>query len=1204
MVASWIGKAYADTFTYEKINYFITGASTCKVMSIYDIYNLTTVNIPPTVVYKNKSYTVTGIGNGAFSNKNSITSLYIPYTVTDIERQTLCSISTLKSITVDSNNPVYDSRNSCNAIIHTATNTLLYACNATTVPATVTAIGQFAFYNFNNSTLTIPSSVKRIGRYAFDNSTINTINLNEGLEIIEYAFSNSNINSIIIPSTVDSIYHDAFSQANLKHVTFKGSPCLGSWCFYDCKNIETMTFEKGIRCKDYAYNGIDGVFSGCSIAKVIIKNLSEWCKSDFKVILPYGAGDNMPPSLSGRYYSDEDTEIIDLVIPEDVTDICGGAFSGWKYIQSVKFHQNVKSIGAFAFSGCSSLHSINLPPSLKKINDGTFDGCTFKTLTIPDSLEYCGSYPPNLEKVIIPNLKGWYKMTFGTVWRDLNATPYNPLMQAKHLYVDENTEITDLVIPGSVTSINANVFRGCEGLKSVTFEEGVASIGRYAFYDCTGLQSVNLPSSITSIDGSAFGNCNGIVDASVNDLEAWCRVKISGLPDSNPFYFTHTFKVKGKEVNNLEIPSTITDISFQAFINCTNIVSLKIPNSVKTIGGLAFSGCSSLETVIVDNTTPPSIKESTFSTYQTTALFVPEGSKKTYQNATYWKNFKSIYDGLPQYDCVADGLYYILDNNKATLIYRDKRYNSYSGNIIIPSQVTRDGKSYEVTKIGDEAFLNCTELTSVSIPESVTTIGARAFSGCKSLSYIDLPDHLKQISVNAFENCPATLYASVPSTTLLCLWNGGYEPMRKESDDKLAAPTCQTIGTTQTTATLAINPYYEGFVYTYDNASIERDTIRLDNLYPNKETAGRLLDVSLNDTHYQAAVSFRTKSTSPTISKVASTASSITVEGTCQPGDAIVLHQEFFAGSTKADTTYMKITGLDPSASQEFRYYVYGGEWMGGTSYRWSENVQRSFSTSALTLTTLEPKVVAKGNVVVSATTNLDEMEGNVGFEWRKIDAPDVIPSKQGPSVIYNGTLEGIVKNLDATSYYKVRPYYKAASGNLYYGEWIGFDPADFSYFEPTVYTNEIALVADGTVTLTGYALQGSDDIIEQGFQYWVQESYANTHAHRAPANGITTVKATGQRMTVEIKGLTGGITYGYRSYVKTATGMTYGEEYEFTTPVSSAIEEVSLGSSAKRQGLQGVYTLSGIKVADSLTEAPHLPKGIYVVNGRKVVVK
>ena len=259
------------------------------------------------------------------------------------------------------------------------------------------------------------------------------------------------------------------------------------------------------------------------------------------------------------------------------------------------------------------------------------------------------------------------------------------------------------------------------------------------------------------------------------------------------------------------------------------------------------------------------------------------------------------------------------------------------------------------------------------------------------------------------------------------------------------------------------------------------------------------------------------------------------------------------------------------------------------------------FRTPKLLLTTLEPKVVNKGEVIIAAETNMMDNTPEAGFEWRKTDAPDVITSKTGEAVVYNGKMEGIIKNLDVNEYYKFRPYYKKVDGNVIYGDWIGFDPSDFSYFEPTVYTDDYVEVIDEKAILVGYALQGSDEIIEQGFEYW-KDGTANDNDFYAPSNDITTIIASGQRMAAQVGGLSSETTYCFRAFVKTNRGTTYGEECKFTMPFVSKIEDVQStdGSTFK----VGIYNLSGVKIAESMQDVRKLHKGIYIVNGKKMIVK
>jgi len=112
--------------------------------------------------------TVTNIGNGAFAGCTGLTSIEIPSNITNIDNGAFAGCTGLTSINVNSNNTVYDSRNNCNAIIKTETNTLVQGCKTTIIPDSVTSIGDSAFSRcFNITSIDIPSGVTSIGNEAF-----------------------------------------------------------------------------------------------------------------------------------------------------------------------------------------------------------------------------------------------------------------------------------------------------------------------------------------------------------------------------------------------------------------------------------------------------------------------------------------------------------------------------------------------------------------------------------------------------------------------------------------------------------------------------------------------------------------------------------------------------------------------------------------------------------------------------------------------------------------------------------------------------------------------------------------------------------------------------------------------------------------------------------------------------------------------------
>lgn len=115
-------------------------------------------------------------------------------------------------------------------------------------------------------------------------------------------------------------------------------------------------------------------------------------------------------------------------------------------------------------------------------------------------------------------------------------------------------------------------------------------------------------------------------------------------------------------------------------------------------------------------------------------------------------------------------IYYKWINNKTELaVYYEYYYDSethspYSGNIVIPKFIEYSGKTYNVTSIGKEAFLNCSGLTSVTIPSSVTSIGSWAFRGCSGLSSITIPNSVTSINDCAFYGCSSLTSITIPNS--------------------------------------------------------------------------------------------------------------------------------------------------------------------------------------------------------------------------------------------------------------------------------------------------------------------------------------------------------------------------------------------------------------------------------------------------------
>ena len=259
------------------------------------------------------------------------------------------------------------------------------------------------------------------------------------------SYSNEYTGVVNIPSSityngkgysVTSIRYDAFRDcSSLTSVTIPNSvTSIGSSAFYDCSGLTSVTIPNSVTSiGEYAFfdtawynnqpNGL--VYAG-------------------KVAYKYKG--TMPANTS-------------ISLNEGTLSITSSAFSGYSGLTSISIPNSVTSIGSSAFYGCSGLTSVTIGNGVTSIGGYAFYNCV------------------SLQKVIIEDIAAWLKISF-------SGADANPLYYAHHLYSDENTEITNLVIP-----------------------DGVTRIGGSAFLDCSDLTSVTIPNSVTSIGGSAFEGC-------------------------------------------------------------------------------------------------------------------------------------------------------------------------------------------------------------------------------------------------------------------------------------------------------------------------------------------------------------------------------------------------------------------------------------------------------------------------------------------------------------------------------------------------------------------------------------------------------------------------------------------------------------------------------------------------------------------------
>ena len=204
---------------------------------------LTSISIPNSV---------TSIGSSAFSGCTGLTSITVGNSVTSINDDAFHGCSGLTSITVEEGNSIYDSRDNCNAIIETSTNTLIAGCKKSTIPNSVTSIGISAFSGCSGLTsVSIPNSVTSIGSKAFYRcSGLTSITIPNSVTSIGYEafYGCSGLTSVSIPNSVTSIGDEAFYYCKgLTSVTIPNSvTSIGSLAFWYCSGLTSVTIGSGV----------------------------------------------------------------------------------------------------------------------------------------------------------------------------------------------------------------------------------------------------------------------------------------------------------------------------------------------------------------------------------------------------------------------------------------------------------------------------------------------------------------------------------------------------------------------------------------------------------------------------------------------------------------------------------------------------------------------------------------------------------------------------------------------------------------------------------------------------------------------------------------------------------------------------------------------------------------------------------------------
>ena len=612
------------------------------------------------------------------------------------------------------------------------------------IPNTVTSIEYEAFaYCENLTSVTLPESVTYIDDSAFDQCPkLKEINAVEGSYAYDWAMDHGLI-SREEPAILESAHPYAAGTDEEWTYQYDGSAYGLKVTFSEltsfCPNSDDMLVITDANGEEIAYTGYkltgrsmflpgtsfhlqlyteneEGRYFGFRITAIEPLTEAEYKaqKNDFQ----FGTRTRADGTLRIVYCAGSADDSTELAVPETiggrtVTAIGDGAFDNCGNLTAITLPDSITSIGKDAFATCSGLVSINLPDGISSIEAGTFSGCTDLTaLTIPNGVTFIGdsafAYCSSLTSLTIPEgVSAILPETFYGCSGLTNLVLPSSITSIGHHAFSACSGLTTLTIPDGVKSIDGDAFSGCEGLTSIVLPDSVETIGEYLFEDCTSLTDVTLPKGLLAVSNYAFYGCSSLT--------------------------------------NVQIPDTVTSVGYCAFRDCIGLTEVTIAEGVQSIQSAAFKGCSALTSVHL----PASvtfIDDSAFDGCPKVTIDAPAGSyayawAKKYAETRYERQFST--------GTLSDGTLMItgFTNNDETVT--DVRIPGAIGGV-------------PVTSIGSYAFLNCSSLTSIDIPDGVTSIGGSAFSGCSNLTSVNIPDGVTKIGARAFRSCTSLAGINIP----------------------------------------------------------------------------------------------------------------------------------------------------------------------------------------------------------------------------------------------------------------------------------------------------------------------------------------------------------------------------------------------------------------------------------------------------------
>ncbi len=462
----------------------------------------------------------------------------------------------------------------------------------------VKEIANHAFaFDENLTSVVVPDSVTTLGEGVFSDSPLLTdVTLGNSITAIpDLTFYGSALTTVEIPESVTSIGFSAFAES--ASLTSLNLPTdlqnIGDLAFYNCINLATLSFpETLVHIGDLVFTGTPWLMNQQALNPLVVIN---------------------------EFLIDGQSASGDVVIPDTITHITGGAFAGNMSMTSITVPGSVDSIGTWAFNYASSLTTVTLNEGLTFIGNEAFAGsASLSSMTVPSTVTWIGSDAfsgnPWYETAILENpyyvindiLVNARSVTgsatipegvrviaprafFGSAITDISF-PSTLQIIGEEAFI-ESASLTSVVIPNTVTELGYGAFQSCASLQSVVLSNQMDRVPMFAFMGCTALTSVSIPVGITAIGDSAFSGCS-LLESVV-------------LPEGLTLIDVRAFEYCSG-LTSVTLPSTLKTIQMGAFSFVTSLTTIVIPLSVTYVGDFAFDGSYDLTIHIEAETVPSS----------------------------------------------------------------------------------------------------------------------------------------------------------------------------------------------------------------------------------------------------------------------------------------------------------------------------------------------------------------------------------------------------------------------------------------------------------------------------------------------------------------------------------------------------------------------------------------------------------------------